>query len=1115
MLDQTLNLLEGSEQYVLRRLQVANWGTFSDIHDVPIAAKGHLFVGGSGSGKSTILDAISVLLTPGRINFNAAARPGEKRSDRSFMSYIRGAWSSEQDSDGRAATRFLRKDSTWSAVAATFESNLQSVVTLLFIGYVRGSSREESAVVRNYFVLPQAFNLTDISDFSASDFNVRLIKKRYPNSQLFPTFGPYFDCFSRYFGISDQKVLHLLHKAQSAKNMGNIDAFFREFMLEMPGTFAIAQTLVEEFSELNQAYEIVKKTREQVQLLEVAHKSDEARRNAAQNVQQYRALKAQTETWKFVRLNGFLDELVPQGELRLLNARTELEALEAKKREIESQQDRLRMEFAQSGGNVLQQLVQERDLKREHLKNVQKHRSHLEVAFEQIDRRIPNAASAFNALQQELQNERNELVGVVAELDEKRLASKVEASKKEEQFKTFCHEIEVMKRQPSSIPARMLELRNRLAEELELTPQELPFAGELMQILPGQERWQGACERVLRPLTISVLVADKNYARFAKLVNEENLGARLVYNRTVRRTESKAWTENSVPSKFKIKDGPWASWLRDELAARFDYICVEDTSRVAKYEKAVTVAGQVKHTASRHEKDDRKRVGDRSNWVTGFSNVEKRLYFEKQAADLAQEIEADKRQERSCGEKLRVMRDRLTAMQNIGSYTWEEVDTASIADAINRIENEIRERERNDATLEEIAARIGQAKEQHQRIDEQRTKVIKRIGQIEDQLKKLTEQRDAARQALEGVEVSTEQMIELDRLDQQRAKTPLNNENVEARASSLETRLQEMVSKEELAQTRSEGEMEAIFHDFKIRWPVDADTMDETIASADDYFALLERLQNDGLPRYEERFRDLLENHAKQNLIDLVNELDTERRQIKERMREVNASLAEVAFNRSEKGETHLKIAVTDRRLPEVAEFKQLQSEIMRDSFETKSQAQAEKYFGRLSGLVDKLNMDNAQDHLWRERVLDVRGHVSFQGIEFDDDGNTLEVFASGAGKSGGQQQKLTMTCLVAALRYQLGGTRAQKPKFAPVMMDEAFDKADSEFTDISMRIFRDFGFQPVIATPEKGLYTLEPYMGSFSYVSCKDRKASSVINLQPEQIGQALHNEASQTPTE
>lgn len=101
-------LLSGTEQYYLKRLQLANWGTFSGIHTIDIAQRGHLFVGGSGSGKSTILDAMSVLLTPGRINFNAAARQGEKRSDRSFMSYIRGAWSSEQDSDGKAATKFLR-----------------------------------------------------------------------------------------------------------------------------------------------------------------------------------------------------------------------------------------------------------------------------------------------------------------------------------------------------------------------------------------------------------------------------------------------------------------------------------------------------------------------------------------------------------------------------------------------------------------------------------------------------------------------------------------------------------------------------------------------------------------------------------------------------------------------------------------------------------------------------------------------------------------------------------------------------------------------------------------------------------------------------------------------
>lgn len=1112
MFDSTLNLLEGSEQFWLSRLQIANWGAFSGIHDVPMAAKGHLFVGGSGSGKSTILDAIAVLLTPGRINFNAAARPGERRSDRSFMSYIRGAWSSEQDSDGRAATRFLRKESTWSAVAATFKSNLQQTVTLMFIGYVRGASREESSVVRNYFVIPQDFDLLEISDFSASDFNVRLIKKRCPESRLFPTFGPYFECFSRYFGISDQKVLHLLHKAQSAKNMGNIDAFFREFMLDTPGTFGIAQTLVEEFSELNQAYEIVKKTREQVQVLGQAKVAQECRAEAIRNVADYETLAVLTVPWKYVRLQGFLDEQVPQAELRLKNCRTELEATVRRKRDNDTKLDRLRAEHAQNGGDVLMRLEQERSHKIELLHTVQKRRMHLEETFARIDLSIPQKASDFNALLQKLQGERDELAESTAEIEDKIVTLKIESAQKQETFKTLRHEIEAMLKQPSNIPSKKLELRGRLAEELGLTAQDLPFAGELMQILPGEERWQGACERVLRPLAISLLVSDKHYARFAKLVNELNLGDRLVYNRTVRRGDNPAWSENSVPSKFEIQNGPWTAWLCDELAARFDYVCVEDTSRFAKFDKAVTIAGQIKHTVSRHEKDDRRKVGDPSSWVTGFSNVEKRRHFEKQAGELAVQIEALGKKERQFGEKLRVARDRFNVIQNISSYSWEEVDTSTIAEALNRIEKEITERQRSNNVLQELAARIDQAIEERDKLEERIGKLNKHIGQLEDRLNRLKIQRDEAVQALQGVDVPSERLGELDRLDREREKTPLTSENAEARSHLLERHLKDAASKEHLKQIKHEETMRSAFHDFKIRWPTDADAMDETLESAEDYFLLLDQLETDGLPKYEERFRDLLENHAKQNLIDLVNELDAERHQIKDRMKEVNASLAEVAFNRSEAGDTHLRIAVSDRRLPEVVEFKQMQSEIMRDSFEAKSQVQAEKYFKKLAGLVEKLNPDNSQEHIWRERVLDVRGHVTFQGIEFDNAGETIEVLASGAGKSGGQQQKLTMTCLVAALRYQLGGTRAQKPKFAPVMMDEAFDKADSEFTDISMRIFKDFGFQPIIATPEKGLYTLEPYMGSFSYVSCRERKASSVINLQPEELGQALHGDENQT---
>ena len=88
------------------------------------------------------------------------------------------------------------------------------------------------------------------------------------------------------------------------------------------------------------------------------------------------------------------------------------------------------------------------------------------------------------------------------------------------------------------------------------------------------------------------------------------------------------------------------------------------------------------------------------------------------------------------------------------------------------------------------------------------------------------------------------------------------------------------------------------------------------------------------------------------------------------------------------------------------------------------------------------------------------------------------------------------MTCLAAALRYQLGGDVADYPRYAAVILDEAFDKADSEFTDIALNIFKDFRFQMIIATPEKSVMTLDPYVGGTTFVSCKDRNASSVLNV-------------------
>ena len=263
-------MLPEDEQYRIYKLQVFNWGTFSGLHDIPISEKGFLFVGGSGTGKTTLLDAFSAMLIPPRwIEFNAAAREADQgKRDRNLVSYIRGAWAEQKDEDsGFIAKSYLRTGSTWSSLALSYRNGLGHIIVLVRLFWIKGNLSGAADVRRQFFIFEREFDLREMEDFGKSSFDIRKLKQSFPDIFTRDVFDSYSERFRSLLGIQNDMALKLLHKTQSTKNLGDLNEFLREFMLDRPETYDAAERLVSEFGELNAAHQAVITARNQIETL--------------------------------------------------------------------------------------------------------------------------------------------------------------------------------------------------------------------------------------------------------------------------------------------------------------------------------------------------------------------------------------------------------------------------------------------------------------------------------------------------------------------------------------------------------------------------------------------------------------------------------------------------------------------------------------------------------------------------------------------------------------------------------------------------------------------------------------------------------------------------------
>jgi len=1099
---------ESLSGFRLQRLEVFNWGTFDGrVWTLRADGRNALLTGDIGSGKSTLVDAVTTLLVPAhRVAYNKAA--GADARERTLRSYVLGHYKAARtDLGGAGRPVALRGPNSYSVILAVFHNaGYDQTVTLAQVFWLKDPAGQP---LRLYAVADKALSIAgDFADFGTDIVKLRK-RLRAGGVVVEDSFPPYGALFRRHFGIHNEQALELFHQTVSMKSVGNLTDFVRSHMLEPFDVAPRLAALIAHFDDLNRAHEAVLKAQRQVALLQPLVADGERHAELAAAIEGQRAAREALQAFFAVHKAELLDQRLQHLAEERARHDNHIERLTTQQREQQTQERELRRAIADSGGDRLERLALEitrkeaekqrradkaarYDQLRQVLGLLALHQAEDFLAQRALCPPLREAAAQREA---DLQNELNEL-GVAFAQGRREHAE-------------LTSEVASLKARRSNIDAQQVTLRAALCETLRLDEAVMPYAGELVQVRDDERDWEGAAERLLRSFGLSLLVPDAHYAAVSEWVDRTQLKGRLVYFR-VRpakkdlRGELTSLHPDSMARKLAIKpDSPFYPWLERELAHRFDLACCTSQDQFRREARAITRAGQIKGTGERHEKDDRHRIDDRSRYVLGWSNQAKIAALESKAKVLQARLAEAGQRIATLQKEQQQVRERLQALDKLEEYRdWAELDWRSSTAELAALQEE---KQRLEAASDVLKALAEQLRSLEAVLAETATRLKAReTEQARTSLKQ--EQalalRAATQQRLDAPDFSAHAhhfaLIEGWRAEALGEHT-LSIEACDGREQDMRRWLQERIDADDKKLARLTEKIIRAMTEYKEAFKLDTQDVDASVAAGPEYRAMLAHLQADDLPRFVARFKELLNENTIREVAHFQSQLHRERETIKERVARINESLTQIDYNPG-------RFIALEAQAATDADVRDFQTELRactEGSLTGSDDAQySEAKFLQVKHIIERFRGREGSaeaDRRWAAKVTDVRQWFVFAASErWREDGSEHEHYADSGGKSGGQKEKLAYTILAASLAYQFGleWGAARSRSFRFVVIDEAFGRGSDESAEYGLCLFKQLNLQLLIVTPLQKIHIIEPFVASVGFVHNEDGSASKLRNL-------------------
>lgn len=1106
----------------LDKVEIWNWGTFHDkIYSIHPNGENSLLTGANGSGKTTFVHALLTLLASEKRmrSFNQSAE-GKTKNERTEESYVTGEYGTTEDhATGTSKVQRLREDKSGlrSVLLATFK-NEDYFVTLVQMRWFVGAELKKAFIVAHKSLGIEA----DFRYFDAQGDWKKRLKQNYPKLGHRETIeffdGPkeYGNRLRMIFGMRSEKAQTLFNQTISLKILGNLDEFVRNQMLEETDMEDAFIKLKAHFKTLSDAHRNIEKTQEQIRLLLPVKSCWDQLKNIDGDLLSFRKHKDVLPAWFSTRQKQLLLKLVQE-------LSQQISAVQNRKNEISSVIEEQQNELYEIEGQIRSsdagRRLQELDAKIRELETARKEKAAGKEKYNQWVARL-----GWDENPGEKEFEKNRLKAqekkeqVQLELEEKRRVHFSCEQRKNDvglQMDTLELEIGELREQKNNITGRVAQIRREILEHTGATEDEIPFVGELIQLLPGEENWEYAIEKLLHNFALRLLVPDEYYKQVNKFVNQTDLKGRIVYERYREQTSLNDFfhTEaDTVPGKLDVKDNsPYAGWVRLQLNKYYNYRCTDNMTEFGKTDFAITSSGLSKN-GSRHEKDDRHDKKGRQHYVLGWDNsakiralIREMSELEAQYQALGKEVAVHKGRVLQMEEQLRSLEE-ILRIKSFSELNWEAVVS------------EIEQREKEKKKLEKGSGALQELKRQQENILELLSKAR---GQQEERIREEEKLKADMAHREQEIRACDETLLHYDGLPIENALIAFQQEYIVPLEYEIDLDVLEKTRKfvsntlqrkmdalsDQYAKTKSALQRnmwefknpsnEKLLKQFE-DWRGDTHRLSDNAEYAGEYIDLLEKLESEQLSDQKERFKKYLNEEMINRMSSFKEMLDEQLNEILRNVEALNKSLRNIHFRKNP--DTYIQLDAKEDFSPSIKDFRLRLTNWkpnLAEYHRSKDETILESSYILIKSLLDEMDEKEA----WRREVTDVRQWLKFTAREVLKEDNTTYRSYTGTEKlSGGEQAQLTYTILGSAIAYQFGISKEglDQRSFRFICVDEAFSRQDEDKARYLMDLCKQLNLQIMVVSPAKAeeVKIVEPYIARVHFVQRRNNRDSVLYDM-------------------